>query len=376
MASSELPSDMAFEILTRTSLETLDSCKVVNKTWKNLTYKLGFMQVYCHRTNNILGYFVQGLKNNEYVTKFVSMDDCIGKDPLNLPVETLNKPEYRIFNHYHSTKIEASSKQGILCCVRRIKNRNPMYYICKPSTREWKVLANPKMWYQTVKIALVVLKSSPLHFKIIRLSQDSSPPRRRRLGLGNYCCEIFDSETFARRRTNIISLPYDVFFEPSCLPVNVSGLVYFLTDDDHVLVLNYNGKEARPRFLLPEPVIENKDYTDKKLVEYEGKLEFSCLSPNEMLELWCIDNARNHMWNKEKEVDVETVKSVIKYPSPVDFYDSDIALMMGLNKLMLYNEQNSSFDVVKLDRSNYSEIFPFRSDRELIGLKAIGENSG
>nr|XP_018624397.1 F-box protein At5g41720 [Nicotiana tomentosiformis] len=156
MASSELPSDMAFEILTPTSLETLDACKVVNKTWKNMTYKLGFMQVYCHRTNNILGYFVQGLENNKYVTEFVSMDDCSGKDPLHLPVKTLNKPEYKIFNHFHNTKIEASSKQGILCCVRRIKNRNHMYYICKPSTREWKVLPNPKTRYQTVKVALVV----------------------------------------------------------------------------------------------------------------------------------------------------------------------------------------------------------------------------
>lgn len=55
MASSELLDDAAFEILTRTSLETLDACRVVNKTWNMMTYEPSFMASYCRRTNNISG---------------------------------------------------------------------------------------------------------------------------------------------------------------------------------------------------------------------------------------------------------------------------------------------------------------------------------
>jgi len=62
-SSSELPHDVAFEILTRTSLETLDACRVVSKTWNVMTYESSFMQSYCHRTNNISGYFLNIFEN-------------------------------------------------------------------------------------------------------------------------------------------------------------------------------------------------------------------------------------------------------------------------------------------------------------------------
>ncbi|KAK4343348.1 hypothetical protein RND71_036442 [Anisodus tanguticus] len=120
-----------------------------------------------------------------------------------------------------------------------------MYYICKPSTQEWKLLPNPNTSYKTVKVALVVLKSNPLRFKIIRLSK-GDPPHSRYLGPGNYLCEIFNSETNAWRQANIISLYENVSFVVNCLPVNASGLLYLLTTNNQVLVLNYNGEEAYP----------------------------------------------------------------------------------------------------------------------------------
>ncbi|KAM3326804.1 F-box protein like [Capsicum chacoense] len=367
IASSELPSDVAFEILTRTSLETLDTCKVVSKTWKLMTYESSFMQSYCRRTNNISGYFIQGIDNSRYISEFVSMDDCSGKNPLShLPVEAL-KPKDRFFSIYGSNiKIEASSKQGILCCVRSIRYNNHRYYICKPSTQEWKVLPNPKLRYSTVKVALVVLKSNPLHFKIIRLSKDP-PFGSRHLGPGNYCCEIFDSETNAWRQANMISLSEDASFKHHFLPINASGLIYLLTTDDQVIVLNYDGEEAYPRFYLPEQVARNEDYTLKKIISYEGKLGFICLSPSGILELWCIDNRINHFWRKEQEVETENIKRVTNYPSPIDFYNSDVILLMGFNVFIFYKKQNANLHVVELDRLNCpTEIFPFCSDVEPI----------
>ncbi|WMV59669.1 hypothetical protein MTR67_053054 [Solanum verrucosum] len=90
MASSDLPHDLAFEILTRTCLETPDACRVVSKTWNVMTYESSCMQSYCRRTNNISGYFFQGLKNSKYISEFVSIDGYSGEKSFShLPVETL-----------------------------------------------------------------------------------------------------------------------------------------------------------------------------------------------------------------------------------------------------------------------------------------------
>ncbi|KAG5570196.1 hypothetical protein H5410_059962 [Solanum commersonii] len=55
-----------------------------------MNYDSSFMQSYCRRTNNISGYFFQGLKKSKYVSEFFSMDGCSGKNSFShLPVETL-----------------------------------------------------------------------------------------------------------------------------------------------------------------------------------------------------------------------------------------------------------------------------------------------
>uniref|UniRef100_M1DDV4 F-box associated beta-propeller type 3 domain-containing protein n=1 Tax=Solanum tuberosum TaxID=4113 RepID=M1DDV4_SOLTU len=263
-------------------------------------------------------------------------------------------------------KIEASSRQGILCCMRPTRNNNYRYYICKPSTQEWKVLPNPKLRYWTVQVALVVLKSDPLRFKILRLSKDS-PTSSRNLGFGNYFCEIYDSKTNAWRQGNIISLSEDVSLKYHHQPINASGLICLLTTDDQVLVLNYDGEEVNPRFFLPEQAAQNKNYKNKKLISYEGKLGFICLSPSEILELWCIENTINHVWRKEQEVETENIKRVTNYPSPIDFYNNDVIVMEGSNGSVFYEQQNASLHLVKSDKLyGPIEVFPFCSDVEPI----------
>lgn len=68
MASSSLPAVIIFDILTRTSLKTLDICKAVNKEWHDLIYESSFMPQFCTRTRGILCRLD--------ATKFVSMDGC------------------------------------------------------------------------------------------------------------------------------------------------------------------------------------------------------------------------------------------------------------------------------------------------------------
>ena len=97
-----LPNDLVMEILNRSSMETIASIRVTCKDINNLTYDSIFMKYFHDRTNHISGYFVQNLRRNKYLSTFVYMDE---------------HPELSLNFLPHSVKIEASTKQGILCCT-------------------------------------------------------------------------------------------------------------------------------------------------------------------------------------------------------------------------------------------------------------------
>ncbi|KAM3285956.1 hypothetical protein P3S67_024755 [Capsicum chacoense] len=155
MASSSsnppLPSDIIFKILTQTSLRTVDTCKAVNKEWRDLTYESSFMSQFCARSKNFSRYFVQSLVKHrlddvsEVFAEFVSMDGCSGNNtttPFRLPIDDEQVKPRR--NYDFRMKIVASSMQGLLCCVKTLRY-NDRYYICKPSTKQWFKLPNPKL---------------------------------------------------------------------------------------------------------------------------------------------------------------------------------------------------------------------------------------
>ncbi|KAL8466552.1 hypothetical protein ACS0TY_035568 [Phlomoides rotata] len=155
MGSQEMVPDVIFEILTRSSLRTLDTCKVVSKSWKQLTYDPDFMYVYCQRTRNVSGYLIRTRLHNKFVSTIVSIQsegDC------NIRIKDGDQ-----------MKLLASCNQGI-CCYERTTYRNNQYFACKPTTQQWEPLPNPKLKYQTVGVGITVLKSTPLHYKIVRLS--------------------------------------------------------------------------------------------------------------------------------------------------------------------------------------------------------------
>ncbi|XP_060189341.1 putative F-box protein At1g12855 [Lycium barbarum] len=376
-SSLPLPSDIIFEILTRTSLKTLDTSKAVSKEWNDLIFESSFMPQFCERSQNISGCFVQALSRTKHVTEFVSMDGCSGnstKAPFHLPIDDIVKPRDNFCNYYFDVKIEASSKQGILCCVRISKNEY-RYHVCKPSTKQWMKLPNPRTRYSTVKVALIVLKSNPLRFKIIRLSKPRTLYHHyRKLDLNYYRCEVFDSEGWEWRQGKDLLVPQGFYFDKRTPAVNASGLVYFKLRDDQVMALNYNGEEAFPRFSLPNPAFEYNDYQYNQLVEYNGKLGLTCLSPKGM-ELWVFENGRQ-VWELKKEVDIETIKGVTQFPTPVGFYNADIALTKDYYEVIFYKLQDKSFNVVKLDKCHtVQEIFPFRSDLEPLDLSMQRANA-
>ncbi|KAF3669551.1 hypothetical protein FXO38_07542 [Capsicum annuum] len=394
MASSSssnppLPSDIIFKILTQTSLRTVDTCKAVNKEWRDLTYESSFMPQFCARSKNISGYFVQSLVKHrlddvsEVFAEFVSMDGCSGNNtttPFRLPIDDEQVKPRRSYDF--RMKIVASSMQGFLCCVRTLRY-NDRYYICKPTTKQWFKLPNPKTRYSTVKVALIVLRSIPLHFKIIRLSSPSILYHHsgKKLGLHCYCSEVFDSERWEWRQGKDLLFPRELYFDWFPPVVNANGLIYFKLNqrdnqDHKVMALNYNGEEIFPRFSLPKPPFDEYQgyYPFNQLVEYKGKLGFTHLSPKGM-KLWIFEN-RNHHWELKTEVDTEAVKAVTSFPIPKGFFNEHIALLLDSYEAIFYDLQDKSINKVKLNKCHdVQEIFPFRSDLEPVDLRMPTANT-
>ncbi|KAK6798190.1 hypothetical protein RDI58_005892 [Solanum bulbocastanum] len=187
------------------------------------------------------------------------MDGCSWNStttPFHLP-----RPDelVKLLAFFVKTRIVASTMQGILCCVITLGNWRSRFHICKPSTKQWMKLPSPKMRYFTKKVALIVLRSKPLHFKIIRLSSPptSQPCHYSKLGLmRHYRCEIFDSEYWRwRQGKDLLLLSLSSFFEPFAPAVHAAGLIYFQLCCGQVIALNYDGEEVFPRFSLPNCVL-------------------------------------------------------------------------------------------------------------------------
>ncbi|TMW92571.1 hypothetical protein EJD97_012857 [Solanum chilense] len=156
--------------------------------------------------------------------------------------------------------------------------------------------------------------------------------------------------------------------------VHATGLVYFKLRDDLVMALDYNGEEAFPRFSLPNQAFDYEDYRYNQLVEYNGKLGFTCLSPRG-IGLWVFEN-ENCVWELKKEVGIESIKEVTNFSIPSGIYNAGIALMKDYYKVYFYKLQDKSFNEVKLNKCRHvQDVFPFRSDLEPVDLRLRQTNN-
>lgn len=150
---------MILEILSRTSLKTLDTMRCTSKELDTLTYDSYVLDLYKQRNTIVSGFLVQNyIKDSEYFKEFAPSPESKGFDFTFLP---------------RNSCILATSEQGIIVFEfpDPRKHRNVLYHVCKPTTKQILALPNPKTRYTTEKIAIVVVGSKPLHYKIIRLSK-------------------------------------------------------------------------------------------------------------------------------------------------------------------------------------------------------------
>lgn len=362
-----LSSDILCEILSRSSLQTVGRCRLVSKECNSLTYESLFMNLLGQRTNTISGYFMQGARKSKHSSTFVSADVNVDSHP-NSKLSLSFLPG--------SVKIVASTKQGILLCTDDITCRVPKYYVCKPSTQQWEKIPNPRTRYFTEAIGLIVLRSNPLHYKIVRFSRPKSCNSSCFYQYHLLRCEIFYSKTWTWRQLREINLPYDTSLELAPA-VSACGSLHWLTYHRNSIFSFHENKESCSLISLPHLVYDNDRYKyDMKLVEYEGKLALMCMGREDrFMELWVMENYGKQLWNKRQTMSIETLRGEVPNTSPIALYNADVALIMEFYKVIFYNIKNGSTNILSL--GNYFDdcgIFPFQSDFEPSNLMGKPSN--
>ncbi|XP_057775963.1 uncharacterized protein LOC130994869 [Salvia miltiorrhiza] len=345
---AELPSELIFEILSRTSLETLERCKAVSKSWKHIIYESTFLPLHCQRTNSLFGYFFQDVR---HIAKFPSA--LVSSAPGAAAAAAINRTWTR-----DNRKILASCDQGILCCEREDRCRcdscnNKRFFACKPATSQWQGLPNPKLRYETDAVAIVVVRSTPLRYIIASLYNS---------GIMQHNCDIFDSEKWAWERIECAA-PYGEIVE-SCRPaITTAGrFFHWLTVSGNVLTLDVKRRSFRCSPLPCDPACKSK-----VLVEYEGGLGFVCVveeGDRREMEVWA--GAERKM-----VVDMRGIERALKHAQPVELCSSTVVFLRSADGGGFYNIQNGSFSRVEVpyELKNPKQVFRFRSDWEIVDLK-------
>ncbi|KAK3152501.1 hypothetical protein QOZ80_2BG0159840 [Eleusine coracana subsp. coracana] len=211
-----LPEDQVLEMLTRVSLDDLAACRMVSARWRRLTYEPGFARLHCRRrrTDIISGYFLQSVTRNRYHADFVSMHSSSSE-------KKKKKISLAFLPSAHVRVVAVAAHRGLVCCEDADDTRRG-YYVCKPATRQWRALPNPRARFRTAAMAMVARPSSAAELKIVRLSFSSPAPERLMMR-----CEVFDSRRYAWRRAADVALcPYSL--APSAPAVWAHGAAHWL----------------------------------------------------------------------------------------------------------------------------------------------------
>lgn len=364
MESPRVPRDMIFEILSQLSLRDIGRCRLVSKDFNKMTYESSFMQQNCQRTKTVSGCFVAGLSRGMPVSDFISINSLDWESELSL--KFLRGP----------ISIEAGTKQGLFLCTKNSQTRRhgiPEFYVCKPTTKEWRQIPNPKTRYFTEKLAMVVLRSKPSSYKIVRFSRHNSFYLKYNKSTSYYCsrCEIFDSETWTWKQLKDVSLPFDVFF-PNEAAVCSCGVLYWLLTNNQVLAF-YVDTETWMIFDLPFPLCGKNYFARMKLVDYKGRLGMLCVESDwNFMQIWVMEDDHMKIWSKKETTSLEALEKVGSgCCTPAAFDSSDILLMMGsVYRAVYYNFMNGRYMLKRLERTPIAiTIFPFQSDSELVHLK-------
>ncbi|BAB11478.1 unnamed protein product [Arabidopsis thaliana] len=166
MMNSPLDYDVLLEIMSYCPATEMAKFRLLSKECNKRSYEMSFINRHLHRTNSFLGYIFY-YKDNKWFRNhscFVSGVDEKDKNRINLA----------FLPPLCNVSIEAcDTHHGILLCVDVVfkgRQKIPDYIVCKPATKQYRIIPNPKTRFGTVATGLMVISSNPFRYKIIRVS--------------------------------------------------------------------------------------------------------------------------------------------------------------------------------------------------------------
>ncbi|XP_051206788.2 F-box protein At5g49610 [Lolium perenne] len=362
-----LPEDQMFELLTRVSLDDLAACRQVSAQWRRLTYEPAFGPQHCRcRADAVVsGYFVQGMARNRYSATFVSMTRPSSSSPPVPPVSLDFLPCAHV-------RVEAvSAHRGLACCVdadARVGGKASSarcYYACKPATRQWLALPNPRLRFPTAATAMVARPAgagAAADFKILRLSVATLRDRLR--------CEIFDSRRGAWRRSA------EVMLWPESLvaagpATRVHGAMHWLRWPDSLTgasdIFAFDMKSETWRLIgLPPEVGEDRGerWATKKLMTVEGKLCLAVIEDEEAA-VWVIDGYGRQQERWEKKMAVSLKGLAVNQGRDLvlrDLCSSEVAFFNSVYRVIWYDFWKGKVVEVPVHHKCIHEVFKYESD--------------
>ncbi|KAB2036681.1 hypothetical protein ES319_D03G018600v1 [Gossypium barbadense] len=337
MASYDFSRDILFEILSRAEFKTMKKCRVLSKECNDLTYESSFMRLHSARTSTMVGYLLQSSRvPTQYL---VSIADSVKP--------TAYSPYVTYFLH-HRFRVVAAANEGLVLCSLS-KFGGDSFYVYKPTCNEGgEVLPPPNPRFWRTKISMLVLRSNPLRFKIVRLSDSKddavdldskySDEEDNFNVLSNeksWHCEIFDSKSWEWKQSDDLKLTCHYSFMNTQEVSVCGGLHWLMFNDqqDKYTILSFDGdKEEWTMTSLPDS-LGRKTHQDDQIahVSCEGKLGLINHSyETKMLDVWILNHEK--IWVKKQTINLKSFNEKV-LPSPFlsfSFYSADTLFMMDL----------------------------------------------
>ncbi|CAA0314106.1 unnamed protein product [Arabidopsis thaliana] len=325
MSSPVINQDTIQEVLSYLRGSEIGKLRLINKECNKRSYESWFVNLNLHRTNNISGYFLERYERGYNLIPVFSMRGEIW----------ITKESPSIFCH---------------------KERPiPEYIVCKPTTKQYQIIPNPKVRSCDKSLGLTVTGLQPFRYKIFRLSKSPGMTRNLR----TFACEVFDSDSFMWKRLKNLRLPRTDGLILSN-PVQASGFLHWRSWNHNVIRLcpkteTWSFLHTPNVGLFPE------------LVSYEGKLgvirHWINNNQEDVHRLWVLKSSFEKSWEKVKDIESIGVEHITWIPS------NDVVMLSSWDHVCLYNLNTEKLNLVHTNKDFASYVcFPFCSDYERVDL--------
>ncbi|MCL7032081.1 hypothetical protein MKW94_029098 [Papaver nudicaule] len=337
-----LPFDVIYEILIRTSFSTLlRQSQWVCKDWQKLIMcDPKFQQSHSKRSVSS-GHFFQMTTFNQTFVSFVPSNNY--HEGQCSSVREVQSPSLDFMPTAKNITIAGSSLHGsLLCCVTKSSSTPiPSYYMCKPASREWRKIPNPKTRFKSSLTGIAVKQSSCsiLHYKVLRLSQSNT-------GFG-YHCQVFNSESWAWKTLPYVQLRRHDTFLKGGDGIWVNGGLYWLTIDDEVFVFDTDQDKWATFKVSPE--MKNISGAYRVAVYCDGKLGV-IYDTHEWMEVWILESysATVPTWKRKYRNDTRSLHQNVKYARAHHMWSNNTVMMMGRYELIAFNCDQNTYTGTKV----------------------------